>query len=162
VTVPQPRQQSASADTWWWHTHWCHSFADGAHAALCSLCIWCHQLCGMLTVPLPLPCSTIKQRVRANHNWAQTLSSKSFVTQIRALNRLDQLLFDHALMLMHLDKSFYTDTDYLMSRLVPEQLHKYFRQASTLKQWLLSFTAQQGAIAAGARSASRCGVIAGQ
>lgn len=116
----------------------------------------------MLTVPPPLPCSTIKQRVRANHNWAQTLSSKSFVTQIRALNSLDQLLYDHALMLMHLDASFYTDSDYLMSRLVPDKLHKYFRQAGILQQWLVSFAARQGATAAGARNASRCGVIAGQ
>ncbi len=98
--------------------------------------------------------------MRANHNWAQTLSSKSFVTQIRALNRLDQLLFDHALMLMHLDKSFYTDTDYLMGRLVPDKLHKYLRQAGTLQQWLVSCTALQGAMA-GAHSAPRCGVIAG-
>jgi hypothetical protein len=65
-----------------------------------------------MKMTIECPCfrsrSTVKQRMRANSNWMKQLNSASFLTPIRAMNSLDQLLFEQALLMIKLDAGFYT------------------------------------------------------
>jgi hypothetical protein len=73
------------------------------------------------SAPPACPRSSVHQRTRANSNWMKQLNSASFLTPIRAMNQLDQLLFDQALLMLQLDASFYAAASQLASSWRPGQ-----------------------------------------
>jgi hypothetical protein len=109
-----------------------------------------------LAAPLLRPRSSVHQRARANSNWMKQLSSASFVTPIKAMNQLDQLLFDQARLLLKLDASFYSAASQLASSWREQGGSSSFRHAAVIKQ-LLQQHPPEGALPQQGRAA--CGLV---